>query len=399
MTLPQSPVAAVTHPNPYPYYARLVADRPLHRDRELGLWVASSAEAVTAVLSHDACRVRPVAEPVPRALLGSPAADIFRHLVRMNDGASHCPLKQVVSATLGSVDEARALELGRKWARRLFEELAPAAVPGGLTDFAFRLSVHGVGELLGVPEAHLPRVADWMSDFIRCLAPASSPEQVERGRAAAGQLLGLFREWLSTRHVLSAGSLLSVLARELGSRSGGQDVGDAVAANGIGLMSQAYEAGAGLFGNTLRALAVHPEWRERVAADPGLLGDVLQEVLRYDPPIQNTRRFVIRDDVVAGERMKAGEVILVVLAAANRDPRMHPSPERFDPFRTDREALSFGAGVHACPGEALALAFAKAGVERVLMSHAPFESLAGAVTYRASANARIPLFEPGSARL
>ncbi|WNG43563.1 cytochrome P450 [Archangium minus] len=399
MTLPQSPVAAVTHPEPYPYYARLVTDRPLYHDPELGLWVASSAEAVMAVLSHDACRVRPVLEPVPRALLGSSAADIFRHLVRMNDGASHCPLKQAVSATLGTVDEARALELGRKWARRLFEELAPAALPGGLTDFAFRLSVHGVGELLGVPEAHLPRVADWMSDFVRCLAPASSPEQVERGRVAAGQLLGLFREWLSARSILPEESLLSVLARELGHRSGGQDVGDAVAANGIGLMSQAYEAGAGLFGNTLRALACLPEWRERVSSDPGLLGNVMREVLRYDPPIQNTRRFVVRDDVVAGEQMKAGDVILVVLAAANRDPRVHPNPERFDPFRPDRETLSFGTGVHACPGEVLALAFARAGVERVLMSRAPFESLTGAVTYRTSANARIPLFETGSARL
>src|SRR5947199_4384545 len=100
---PADPIAAVTHPDPYPYYAHLVAEKPLYRDDALGLWVATSAAAVTAVLNHDLCRVRPAAEPVPRALLGSPAGEIFRQLVRMNDGRDRCPLKQAISATLESI--------------------------------------------------------------------------------------------------------------------------------------------------------------------------------------------------------------------------------------------------------------------------------------------------------
>ncbi|HEV8141500.1 MAG TPA: cytochrome P450, partial [Methylomirabilota bacterium] len=83
VTPPSDPVAAVTHPDPYAYYADLVAHRPLYRDESLGLWVASSAAAVTAVLTNDRCRVRPTAEPIPVALVGSTAAEIFRHLVRM----------------------------------------------------------------------------------------------------------------------------------------------------------------------------------------------------------------------------------------------------------------------------------------------------------------------------
>ena len=110
MQFPRDPLAAVTHPDPYPYYASLVAERPFYRDEALGLWVASSAAAVTAVLTSDLCRVRPPAEPVPRALLGSPAGDIFGHLVRMNDGPGHCPFKQAVSATLDSVDRTQAAE-------------------------------------------------------------------------------------------------------------------------------------------------------------------------------------------------------------------------------------------------------------------------------------------------
>src|SRR5579863_6646987 len=77
MPFPHNPIAAVIHPDPYPYYAHLVADRPLYRDETLGLWVASSAAMVRAVLMSDICRVRPLTEPIPKALLGSPAATIF----------------------------------------------------------------------------------------------------------------------------------------------------------------------------------------------------------------------------------------------------------------------------------------------------------------------------------
>src|ERR1700736_469103 len=93
---PADPIAAVTHPDPYPYYSKLAVDRPLYRDERLGLWVASSAAAVTAVLASDICRVRPPSEPVPKAIAGSPAGAIFGHLVRMTDGERHCPFKQAV---------------------------------------------------------------------------------------------------------------------------------------------------------------------------------------------------------------------------------------------------------------------------------------------------------------
>src|SRR5947208_334440 len=102
-TPPHDPIAAVTHSDPYPYYADLVAHKPIYRDGTLGLWVASSADSVSAVLASDICRVRPRAEPVPRILIGSPAANIFRHLVRMNDGERHYPFKQAISATLQSI--------------------------------------------------------------------------------------------------------------------------------------------------------------------------------------------------------------------------------------------------------------------------------------------------------
>jgi cytochrome P450 len=382
MMFPQDPITAVTHPDPYGYYAELVARKPLYYDDKLRLWVASSASAVATVLTNHLCRVRPANEPVPKSLLGSPAAEIFRGLIRMNDGERHCPFKQAVSAALASIDPVQAARQSDKWARFLVDK-------GGskrLSRFAFHLPVYVIGSLLGVPPDLLGQTALWVSDFARCIAPASSAEQIERGKTAAGHLLETFRALPESQD-----GLLSALARE--AKRVGREEADAIVANGVGFLSQAYDATAGLIGATLLALAYRPGIRDQVSADPELLRPLIQEVLRYDSPVQNTRRFLAEDGIVAGEKMKAGDAILVILAAANRDPSVNPNPERFDIFRNERRIFSFGVGAHACPGEALATTIAKAGVERLIASGVALGRLAETMTYRASANARIPIFE------
>jgi len=331
MSFPSDPIAAVTHPDPYPYYEHLVAEKPFERDERLGLWVAASAEAVTAVLTSEICRVRPPAEPVPKALLGSSAADIFGRLVRMTDGPGQQTLKRTVTTTLEGFDAAGP---SREWARRL---------PAEPAEIAFRLPAYVIGSLLGVPPDDLPLLSRLVDDFAPALAPGSLPEQVERGREAAGQLLDLFR-----------------------SLSGFED--DVTRANAIGFLFQAYDSTAGLIGNTLLALATPTE----------NLHQTLLDVIRYDPPVQNTRRFVARDGILAGRALKAGDAVLVLLAAANRDPAGN--------------LFTFGTGPHACPGETLAITIAQAGIEALLRAGIDLEGLAENVTYRPSANTRIPVF-------
>jgi cytochrome P450 len=388
---PPDPIAAVTHPDPYPYYADLVASTPLYRDDTLGLWVAASAGAVTAVLTSDRCRVRPPDEPVPRTLLNSPAAGIFRALVRMNDGAGHCPLKHAVSAAFASLDLSEAAARSRSWAGQLVAELRPQDDRTRLTEMALRLPVYVVADLLGVQCGQMPEVAGWLSDFLACLAPASSAEQIERGKLAAGQLRVVVQALLDEQRPRRADTLLAVLAAQ--ARRAGCDDAELIVANAIGFLSQACEATAGLFGNTLITLAKQHDLRARVLNDPSLLAHILPEVLRYDPPIQNTRRFLAGDGVVAGQVMRSGDAMLVVLAAANRDEAANPHPHCFDPFRSERRVFSFGVGVHACPGAALAMTIAQAGVAAVLASGLDAVPLANAVTYRPSANARIPHWE------
>jgi cytochrome P450 len=382
------PIAAVTHPDPYPYYASLVAEAALHRDERRGLWVASSAAHVTAVLASEHCRVRPPAEPVPAALAGSPAGDVFARLVRMNDGPPHDMLKPAVAAALDSLEARRLAERARTAARRLAGELMPADAPARLQDFALRLPPYVVAGLLGVRDDDLPRTADWTGDFAAGLAAGASADACARADSGAGHLRDVFRSSVAGQAETESG-LLDALA---GAARNARVDPDTIAANAIGFLFQSYEATAALIANTLSALGTHPESRARVAGDLAALRAAVREVARWDPPVQNTRRFVAQAGVVGGQLMKEGDAILVLLAAANRDPAVNPQPDRFDVTRLAPAIFTFGMGPHACPGEALAIAIATAGVHELLAAGVEPAALGPPVGYRRSVNVRMALW-------
>lgn len=390
MKPPVDPIAAVTHPDPYPYYRELVARSPFSRDDALGLWVAASADAVTAVLTSPLGRVRPLAEPVPSALAGSPAAEIFGRLVRMTDGPGHGVLKPAVATTIESIDPTGARALAERWAGTLATEIDPRSSPKQLDDFTLALSAHVIASLLGVPDEALAHARRCVGRYVSGVSPGADMARLEQGKEAARDLIDL----VGSPAIASEPGLLSAFGREA-RRAGCEDPG-AVVANAIGFMTQAYEATAGLIGNTLLALAVHPELSARIPTDAGLLDEVIREVLRHDPPVQNTRRFIATDGQIAGRRVTAGDTVLVVLAAANHDAAANPAPERFDAARAHRRTFTFGVGPHACPGEQLAITIAAAGIEGLLARGLPLGPLAGTVAYRPSGNVRVPLFASGT---
>jgi len=380
---PESLLTAAVHPDPYPYYAALLAYRPIYREHRLGLWVALGAREVAGVLSSDAMRVRPPAEPVPPAIIGAPAGEIFRNLVRMNDGPRHAKAKAAVGACLAAIDAAQVAATARREAASLARSL-DTQQRRELDLFNLALPVRVIAQMIGLPEEIAARCAVLVGDFVRCLSPLSGPSDIAQSNKAAESLLQLLRDaWQRNNEFAPHAERL----RDLGIPER-----DAVLANLVGFMSQTYEATAGLIGNTLLALANHPHLRRRIAGDDALLQRVIEEVARHDPSVHNTRRFVAEDCVIAGETLKAGDQILVVLAAANRDPAHCDRPHVFDPDRTDRRSFTFGAGRHACAGQAIAATIAAAGIQ-VLMAHGlDIAALAGPVEYRKSVNSRIPLF-------
>ena len=189
---PDNILAASAHRNPYPFYASLAAGPALVFDAPRKLWIASSAAGVKAVLGNRACRVRPVSEPVPSAIVGSAAGEVFGHLVRMNEGLRHDAPKLALQRFLAAVD------LERVQART--EALALQAAGEGalrgdaLSRWAFEVPVMAVADLLGFGEAELPQVARWMADFVACLSPLSTPAQLALAGEAASALLARFSE-------------------------------------------------------------------------------------------------------------------------------------------------------------------------------------------------------------
>jgi cytochrome P450 len=348
-----------TSPDPYPAYARLVAAEPgLHCDPDLGCWVAASAASVEAVLTHPACRVRPAGEPVPRALQGTEAGAFFGRLMRMNDGRRHGELRGAMAPLLAAMTE-RAGAAAEECAERL------AAARLSITEFQLRLPAEAVARLIGFPAQALPEVARRTDALARAIAPGAGAELVAPGAEAAARLLEAVR------------ALPSPMVPD--------------AANAVGLLTQAHEATAGLIGNTLLALAERPALRAACAGDPALLRRVVLEVLRYDPPIQNTRRYLAEDAEIRGQRLRAGEQVLVLLAAAGRDPPVNAEPDVFDPGRAAPRRFAFGAGLHACPGEAIAVAIAVAGIRTLLARGLALEARPSELRYRPSLNARLPL--------
>jgi cytochrome P450 len=390
MSWPADPVAAVTHPDPYPYYAAL-ARRPLERHQALGLWVAAGARDVEAVLASELCRVRPASEPVPRAIDGTAAGSVFGRLVRMNDGVPHAAARRVVAAALAAPDASAVAATSRARSRAAVEALDLGREPARIMELALDVPARVMGGLLGLAGEPLDRVVDWAGDFVRGIAAGASADRRERATPAATQLEGA----LSALDRSGAEGLVLDLAREA-ERAGGPSPA-VVVANAIGFLSQPYEATAGLIGNAAVALSRDRDLADRVRADPRLVPDLLQEVLRHDPPVHNTRRFVARDGSVAGASVREGEAVLVVLAAANRDPGLNTDPDLFRLDRPDRRSVSFGSGPHACPGDRLASAIAYGVVEALVEVGFPFERL-GAPGYLPLVNVRIPTFADGPQR-
>ncbi len=381
---PENPLSAVTAQDPYPYYARLVAERALYWDRDIEMWVASSAAAVESVLRNAALHVRPPAEPIPAALLGTPAGDIFCRLARMTDGSNHVRMKAALTVAFDGREASRTFDvLARRCADDLLRKTSPDD-PEGLNRFVLGLAPFVTATRLGCSESEALQITTIATDFVRSISPAGTPIDAEVSARASTELIAIFRTMLESRS--DGGTLFA----RLNSAAREYDIGDdAVVANAIGLIFQSYDATAGLIGNSLIARARY------AAGGPAPGENFIAEVARHDAPVQNTRRFAVVPTSILGTVVVPGEAVLVVLAAANRDSAANPDPDRFEPQRVNRRTYTFGLETHACPGSCMAIAITRAGVAALLDAGIESARFAAAPTYRSSHNARVPDFSVG----
>lgn len=378
--MPVDPVAAATHADPYPYYASLRDGPQLVWNEKLRLWVASRAEVVEQVLgAHGALRVRPLSEPVPRAIVGSAAGEVFGHLVRMNEGPAHQAHRPALQRALAGLDLNAVHAAASQAAQRVPAQPLP--------DTIFSMPLQAVAHLLGFADEMVPQVDRWMRDFVACLSPLSTAEQLQAASAAASELLTRF-EALAADAAPRQGTLLAAVLAESAASA---PLSRSLLANLVGLLSQTCDATAGLLGNSLIAVMREPSLRSALRTRDGLQA-IVEETARHDPSAQNTRRFVAEPITLAGTPLAVGDTVLVLLASANRDPAFNPDPDLFMLVRARRRMLGFGHGMHACPGQALACTLAAAGLDALLRRTPDLEAQrARGWHYRPTA-ARIPVF-------
>lgn len=353
-------VAAATQADPRAEHQRL-ASPGLFFDQRLNAWVAASPAVVREALGCPVLMVRPQGEPVPAALTGTLAADIFARLVRMNDGPTHAVLKAGIQSVLDSFDDTYIQQVAEDVAHWF---VMPAPLPGSsVTRFNYGLPTLVLAKLYGIDERDWSELIDDVLAFVRCVAPGGNAEDIKAGIAAADRLMQRLG-----RHMGAPGPLLHRLLDALDTSAIPEENRQSALANAIGLWFQACEGTAGLIGQGLLR-GRHCEWT-------GSPAQWIESVLNDLPPIQNTRRFVASDSEVAGCPLHAGDTLLAVLASHDPAGDGH---------------LAFGHGPHACPGARWARAIATAGVHHLKQLGVTEQTLAH-WQWRRSLNARVPEF-------
>lgn len=377
-----NPFTAPTDVDPYDYYRNLAVQRPFYWDQELKAWVASDQKWVGWALNEPRLGVRPLDEPVPKVLGASPLADLFARLARMNDGGRHeCRRAMVTSATQSVSENAIA-----PFAESVASELARAFMQGrlSLASYCHDVPIMALSGLLGLDQEGQFKACVQVPAIVAGMAPGASADAIEQGSICAADLM-------RTMHRLMGKEERNYLIEALRSQArlqSGLSLDDACA-NAIGLLIQTYEATAGLIGNTMLALDRHRQWLDPFTKDSVMALRIVAEVLRWNPSIHNTRRFAHAPLVVGPHDIAIGDLIIVMLAASNRDPAHAEDADQFDPSRR-APSNTLGQGRHACVGESWATLIAQRAVSSLLESGFVLEEIERPIRFRAVKNARVP---------
>jgi cytochrome P450 len=350
--------------NPAPYYAQL------HRLGQAAALGPDDKHAAV-VFGYDAVG-RVLRDPVFRVLdaafLDRSGTTWRRHCVlrvmqrsAFNAPAeAHARMRRPFSQALNARQVIRNESAIEQATQEHLDRLARLGAGGGPVDFAAEFAVplpaDVIGAILGVAEADRRRFPDLVRTFDAVLELGQpSYRDLLAADQAALELTGFFAGLLAERRAQPRDDLVSALARAL-AESGDEapaEAADELIANLIVFFNAGFRTTANLIGNGLILLLAHPEAAEALRADPGLAPAYVEEILRVEPPVHFAVRYAAEDTEVAGVPVPAGRTVLVLTAAANRDPDRFPDPDRFDPARGDDQHYAFSAGPHYCLGAML----------------------------------------------
>lgn len=343
--------------DPYPVYHRLRATDPIHWDEHLRAWIVTRYRDVAAAL-HDprfsADRVTYMRTLIDRAEL-RPFFDLIGNRMVFCDPPKHTRLRALINKAF----TPHAVEAMRPRVQALVDGFIDRALPRGgmdvIGDFAFPLPATVISLMLGVPPDDIGQLKSWSDEFVVFFGSAPSAitaDQYHRSAEAAEAMTRYFRAAVVRVKEHPEGTLLGAL--ELVEQAGDRLSEVELFATANLLMVAGHETTTNLIGNGLLALLQHPDQLRRLRDEPALLPLAIEELLRYGNPVQFTNRVAREDLDLGGKRIAKGQMLLLMLAAANRDPEQFPDPDRVDVGRTPNHHFALGQGIHSCVGAPLA---------------------------------------------
>ena len=355
--------------NPYPLYARLRSEAPVHWDPYLHAWIVTRYEDVITVLTKFSAERTP--SPEYFAALGapevSPIAKVMVQQMLFRDGKAHARIRKLAA---GAFLPARVRVL-RDRIEKIATQLIDNIIARGtgefdlLADFAEPLPAIVTAEMLGVPVADHENLKNWSVTFAEMLGNFQhNPDRLPGVLRAVENLSAYFAERIREQRVQPTEGLVNtLLTAEI---DGDHLSDDEVIANCIVTMVGGLETTTNLIGNGMLTLLRNPEQLERLRNEPGIMPAAIEELLRYESPSQHTARLAPEDVMLGGKLIRKRQAVMAVMAAGNRDPERFADPDRLDFDRPDNRHLAFGWAAHFCFGAPLARAEAQISFESLL---------------------------------
>jgi cytochrome P450 len=340
--------------NPYPLYDRIRESAPILKS-DFGMWVLTRYEDCRTVL-----RDPRMGKDWP-GFMASSGIDDWQDHASLQFGETsllfanppdHTRLRRLVSKAFTPRQVQRLRASMQERINGLLDVLAADGGGDLLTALAFPLPVGVIGELLGVPEADWIHFRDRVRAGTATLEIGVTPEQVAVADEAAAWMRDYFFALLADKRAHPDDGMISGMLsiEDEGDRLSDDEI---VSMSGL-LFAAGFETTTNLIGNGVHALLRNPDQLQTLRNEPTLIEDAIEELLRYDASIQISGRGAFEDIELLGHTISAGENVLTLLGAANRDPARYERPNELDVRRTNVDPMSFGSGIHFCLGASLA---------------------------------------------
>jgi cytochrome P450 len=333
--------------DPYPYYAALRSRSPVH-ELESGSFFVSRYDDVVAVYRHPGASSDKKLEFRPK-FGDSPLYEHHTTSLVFNDPPLHTRVRRLIMGAVNQRAIAR-MEAGVvTLVERLLEDFSQKV--DFISEFAARIPVEVIGNLLDIPRDERGPLRGWSIAILSALEPRPTPAMLERGNRAVREFVAYLEDLIAERRRRPGDFDTDVLTRLIQGEKDGEKLTETELYHQcIFLLNAGHETTTNLIGNGMHLLLSHEEELSKLRKDPALVPSAIEEMLRYDGPIQLNNRRLVAPLELGGRTLPEGSLITLGIGAANRDPAQFPDAERFDVARKPNRHVAFGHGEHVCVG-------------------------------------------------